>query len=122
MEVTPATAVMSTHDQRSVKSTLRRESTSMKIAWNAIAAVMRMKQNVSGGRNGLGQAVPVRLIRIEKEKEDPSAMTMTENIGASPAGLVRRRRPAMPVPDRRTQSQMRDRRIGGAKGHLKVLL
>jgi hypothetical protein len=70
----------------------------------------------------LGRVVPVRLIQIDMEKEGPSAMTMTENIGASPAGLVRRRRPAMPVPDRRTQSQMRDRRIGGAKGQPKVLL
>jgi hypothetical protein len=70
----------------------------------------------------LGRVVPVRLMRSDMEKEDPSVMTMTENTGAEPADSSRSRGPAMPAPDRRTQSQMRDRRIGRAKGCRKVLL
>ena len=84
----------------------------MRIAWNATAAVMRMKQNVSGVRNGLSQAVPVRLVQIDMEKEDASAMTMTENAGISPAGLARSRRPAMATPDLGAKSRLRDRLLG----------
>jgi hypothetical protein len=77
----------------------------MGIAWNAIAAVMSMKQNVSGVRNGLSQAVPVRWVQIDMEKENPSTMTMTDNTGTSPAGLSRSRGPAMARPDRGASSE-----------------
>lgn len=61
----------------------------MKIAWNAIAAVTRMKQSESGDRSDMDPGVTAQSSRINMATEDTNAKMMTENHSVSPARLIR---------------------------------